>query len=655
MRFKFTAFLLILNLLTFGFILYLGKESGSGNWGDQGLAEQLDGKLIEADQITLLGKDLAEQRILVREGTSWSLTEPMNWPANYFAVNRILNQLQFIEEEASFSIDELADTGQSLADYGLEDPALRLTISEDDNSVSLCVGTVTDIGNNVYLLGPEKKRIYVIDRRVIDGLLLDLNDLRKREIFEIPVFEVQELSLQIRASNSGTTNDLKVRLAKSKGKWIFETPLSAEADPALVSNTINTLAAVKVGRFVSGQAIDPVALGLDNPFMRVTLHGNKRRQTLIIGNLDNTRKQDAPFYYAKLESNPAILTVEARPFDELIQAQEALRERNFMDFADVPLDSIHISGEGAQLRLQKLENGRWQVLESSDDKELQPRRADNTVIEQLITDLAALRADEFAVDAPDNVDLERLGFNDPRRVVELFFDDDTSTRLEIAHPDDDDATLYARTDRAEFVYEVERRPTLNRLPLSPLHYRNRLLESLPEAASVQRIALIDSTCGVPIFDYQLERDGETWEIIFDALNETERSASKTLLAVIRNFSVSAYLNESFSPAGYLLEGDRMLPWQYRLEATILLPGSEKNKIRETAYVFTKRLSGTKQFGGSATHGTMFSIQQSTIDALYTLTDTMERPPEAIKADPQAPEAVEPVPEPAKIPAAEPIN
>ena len=52
---------------------------------------------------------------------------------------------------------------------------------------------------------------------------------------------------------------------------------------------------------------------------------------------------------------------------------------------------------------------------------------------------------------------------------------------------------------------------------------------------------------------------------------------------------------------------------------------------------------------------MFSIQQSTIDALYTLTDTMERPPEAIKADPQAPEAVEPVPEPAKIPAAEPIN
>ena len=255
----------------------------------------------------------------------------------------------------------------------------------------------------------------------------------------------------------------------------------------------------------------------------------------------------------------------------------------------------------------------------------------------------------------DTVDLERLGFNDPRRVVELFFDDDTSTRLEIAHPDDDGATLYARTDRAEFVYEVERRPTLNRLPLSPLHYRNRLLESLPEAASVQRIALIDSTCGVPIFDYQLERDGETWEIIFDALNETERSASKTLLAVIRNFSVSAYLNESFSPAGYLLEGDRMLPWQYRLEATILLPGSEKNKIRETAYVFTKRLSGTKQFGGSATHGTMFSIQQSTIDALYTLTDTMERPPEAIKADPQAPEAVEPVPEPAKIPAAEPIN
>ena len=37
----------------------------------------------------------------------------MQWSANYFAINRILNQLQFLEEEASFPVDDIEKTGQS--------------------------------------------------------------------------------------------------------------------------------------------------------------------------------------------------------------------------------------------------------------------------------------------------------------------------------------------------------------------------------------------------------------------------------------------------------------------------------------------------------------------------------------------------------------
>ena len=144
----------------------------------------------------------------------------MQWSANYFAINRILNQLQFLEEEASFPVDDIEKTGQSLADYGLENPLLRIVIAEGEESISLSIGTLTEIGNNVYLLGPDGREIFVVDRQVIDGLLVDLNDLRTREIFDIPVFEVDALGLQIRSENTTDGSSLKVRLARNNGAWI---------------------------------------------------------------------------------------------------------------------------------------------------------------------------------------------------------------------------------------------------------------------------------------------------------------------------------------------------------------------------------------------------------------------------------------------------
>ena len=360
---------------------------------------QFGNELIDAERIELSGSGLEVPRILERQGSTWQLIEPMKWSANYFAINRILNQLQFLEEEASFLVDEIANTGQSLADYGLENPLLKLTIIDNNERISLSVGTLTEIGNNVYLLGPKERKIFVVNRQVIDGLITDLNDLRTREIFDIPVFEVDALGLQIRSDSSADGSLLKVRLARSNGAWSFEAPVIAKADPALVDNTINALTTAKVERFLEGE--DLALKGLESPLMRVTVHGNKRRQTLIIGNLDRLA-QGKPEYFAKLEDNPAIFTVMAQPFDALLKAQEGLRERNFMKFDRSKVLAINISEDGQKIRLQKLESSDedWQVLESKDNEEIRPYRADPNIMMSLLDDLSNLRASSFVVDAP---------------------------------------------------------------------------------------------------------------------------------------------------------------------------------------------------------------------------------------------------------------
>jgi hypothetical protein len=644
MRLKFTFFLLALNVIAFGLIVYLGKRAQQIEPNMGGLSGQIGREVIEADRIELSGQGLDAPRILRRKGSTWSISEPMQWAANYFAVNRILNQLQFLEEEASFSVAEIEKTGQSLADYGLEEPLIELTIAEGEEAITLSIGTLTEIGNNVYLLGPNREDIFVVSRKVIDGLLIDLGDLRTREIFDIPVFEVEALSLQVKSPASAVNGDLKVRLARSSTGWNFEAPLAAQANPALVSNTINTLTAAKVGRFIEQEAIDPVLQGLESPFMRVTIQGNKRRQTLLIGNPDNLAPEGAA-YFAKLEDNPTVFTVGAKAFDELREAQEALRERNFMKFDQSALTAINISENERQIRLQRIETGNWQVIESSTDADIQPRRADPEIMDRLIKELSSLRATGFAQDAPSTADLERLGFNQPRRAVILTTNNEASDTLLLAHPTTENQKLFAKNNRNEFIYEVERRTTIELLPLNSLHYRNRTLETLPEAAVITAIKLENLASNETIFEHTLGNDGIQWGNALSELDKTQRTPILQLIENIRKFGVKSYLKDGYTEDGYQLDAEKSIPWLYRLSAEISLPGGETQRTDSRSYVFTKRHSGTIQVGGSALHNSIFEIPQSTLDALYELTDTMQIPPE-MKGEPvSTPEAPAPVGEP----------
>ncbi len=649
MRFKFTVFLLALNAITFGLIAYLNHQAKQTEPTTGGLSGQIGRGLIDADRIELHGRGLETPRILERKGSTWSITEPMQWSANYFAINRILNQLQFLEEEASFSVDEISKTGQTLADYGLEDPLLKLTIAQGTETLSLSIGTLTEIGNNVYLLGPKQREIFVVSRQVIDGLLVDLNDLRTREIFDIPVFEVDALGLQIRSESTADGSSLKVRLARNNGTWSFEAPLAAKADPALVDNTINTLTAAKVGRFVEEAEVDPILQGLEAPFMQVTIHGNKRRQTLIVGNLDPNAKGQ-PQYFAKLEDNPAIFTVLARPFDALREAQEALRERNIMNFDSAALSAINLSENGRKIRLQKLETGKddWQVLESKGEDEIQPHRADPAIMARLIENLTTLRASSFAVDAPTPGDNERLGFNNPRRVVTLSFAKGDPLILTLAHPKDDNEALYAKTNQADFIYQVERRSTLRMIPLNTSYYRNRTLDTLPAAARISALQLTNLKTDEVILDIKHPPTSTDWTTYLLENDQDKDGHIRTLLDAIRNFTVKTYLLDRYADA-YPIDVDKTLPWVFKLSATLQLPGGETDRTETREYVFTERLSGTIQIGGSPLYDTIFEIPQTLLDALYELTDDMELPPEAKGEDIPAPQMIKPVQTPEAIP------
>ena len=310
MRSKFTLLLLALNLALFGYLALTER------WVTPDKVEENRRRILgpEAADLSVIeiamlppptgatgvasGPATAQTLRLERQpGGGWFLAAPLDWPANDFAVRLILNQLQFLENETSFLVTDLARNGQTLADYGLAQPRIIVTCtpssatrSEDTSDTPapakpfvLKIGATAAVGDRLYILSPDERRIHVASPKASENLLaaltLDLGRLRSDQLFTIPVFEARALTLQ-----SGATNSSRTRLRREQSRWTFEAPITARAAKTPVELAVNDLNALRVARFLAAEAAPtPEAAGLVNPRLRVTLEGNARRETLLLG------------------------------------------------------------------------------------------------------------------------------------------------------------------------------------------------------------------------------------------------------------------------------------------------------------------------------------------------------------------------------------
>ncbi len=608
MRFKLTVILVLFNIALFGVIFYLEKEAASEyRFAREHRLVLAPGLVQEADSLQIEGSQLPQKWVMTRKANEWFLTEPVQWPANYFAVNRILNQLKFLEWETRFSVDEVKKSGRSLADYGLDEPKAVLTIRRNEEDTLITIGESTQIGNRLYILSPDQTEVYVINRELLDSISIDLEELRSQKIFDIPLFEVRSISMQ------KTTNQLNpaMRLTRGPDGWKFEAPIQIAADSQRVEAVINNLNGLSV---ISFHSPDPATQGLNNPSIRLTIEGNNRREMILLGN--SVPAENGPLqYYAKLADSPTVFTVPAAPFDTLWETQENLRDKNFLSFDPRELTAIEIGLSELNVTLQKLETGAWRVLQMKAGGGLDSWTADPKVTADVIKELAEVEAQRFVSNAPSASDLKNYGLNEPQRKIVLRTG--TEKTLLLGDIDVNENLIYAKLDTEPFVYKVET-SLLHLLKVSALHYRQRVLEEQPRAARIQSILLSNLEEDNTLLEWSIEPSSETWTDILKDRPEEEREAVLSLVENLRRFEVKDYLRNTFSDA-FNLDTGKALPWKFKLTAGINLPGGSEAQVLTRTYFFTERVGGTTQFGGSPHHQVEFTVNQKLLDALFTLT------------------------------------
>ena len=97
MRTKITLFLLLLNVVLFFFIFGVERKWRTEILIDEAKSRVLGPEAANIQTLKISGDSLAESVQLERNGDSWRITSPYEWPANPHAVSRIVNELQFLE------------------------------------------------------------------------------------------------------------------------------------------------------------------------------------------------------------------------------------------------------------------------------------------------------------------------------------------------------------------------------------------------------------------------------------------------------------------------------------------------------------------------------------------------------------------------------
>ena len=655
MRTKVTLLLLFLNVALFAYIYYQRAE---GKHPEQNLV--LGPETANIQSLEIASGNSAGTITIERSGDNWMLAKPLQWPANEFAVTRIINELQQLHPYATFTVAELAQTGQTLADYGLEKPSLSLTLTPAPAApglpapapTTLKIGDPTKVGNRLYVLSPDEKSVHVVNRSLAESLALRLEDLRADTLFTIPVFEVRAFRIQPPAPATA------IRISNDNNRWLFDSPFktnNVRANKTATVLAINELHKLKAKTFLDPQQADAVRTGLASPQLQISLNGNGRHEALLVGSpvppaeagpaapaptgaAGNLPPSPSVEYYAQMDDKTPVFTVviPTELLEKLRDAQEKLRDPHVLDLELSTVTTLTLSAPNLpDVTLQRLESSTpnpatalWQVVRHNGekgqqaltaDREKGPQTlpADRELVERLLQKLNQLTAERFVDDAPSLSALEEFGFNRPTREISISnakAPAGAAVRLQIGATSGAEPSVYAKLAGQPYVYRVSNE-ILQDSPVSLLAYRDRLVRELPTGAQITGLKLTDLATQAVLLDTALPMPVQTASDKTTGPHITHESV-EALALQLRALRARSFLRDEF--ANTVAIGGEERPWHYRLDTTLSLVGSGATQANVSTLYFSERTGGTTQYVGSPDLALIFEAEQPLLDSFFAV-------------------------------------
>jgi hypothetical protein len=299
------------------FEIYLGNKKERQSEEARNIFD-VQGKDI--DQIKVIRKDQGEI-VLIREGTDWSITKPVQAKADKTEVEGLLSQIERMKRER-LAAENVGD----LTQFGLKEPKLKVTFRRESKWREIHFGDINPLNNEVYARLGDGGGVFLVAEgayRLVDKSLFNLRD---RRMFTMQSDQVDDVYVnkerfQARLERAKEVRERPWRLVGNEG-------FRVKRDK--VEEFIRSLTWLRVSAFEDETDQNLPNYGLDKPKASVTLKQGEFTQTMILG----TNKSKGGEIYAKLVGKPGVVTVEERYLYDIPGELGVLEDRSLFSFEE---------------------------------------------------------------------------------------------------------------------------------------------------------------------------------------------------------------------------------------------------------------------------------------------------------------------------------
>src|SRR5437016_3534036 len=362
-----------------------------------------------------------DQKIEIRRrDDKWRLEAPIKDQADAAMVENLLSDLESWQKEGTIAAKEIDADKSKLAEYGLNNPKLKLKLLGREKPPEILFGKDAALECRMYVRFQNSKETYLATKSVKKDIDKKPEEFRDRKLTDVATAQVRRITLKTPAG--------EMELEKRGEHWEILKPLRARAHDGKVGDLISQITSARIQQFVADDRGDLRPYGLAEPRGSITLYDQDQKkdqkvelgesikgfgredkgQTLQIGSVPEKEKDQV---YVRFAPRGSVYTL-PKKVEEIVNTKPAdLRDNHLVRIDTNILDRITIDTPGKAKTVLGRKDGNWTIAGRNNAP------ADSRAIRRLIDTLQNERVTRFVEDVASN--LPKYGLDKP--TIQLTF------------------------------------------------------------------------------------------------------------------------------------------------------------------------------------------------------------------------------------------
>jgi len=341
---------------------------------------------FDRDQVTTIVIEGDSGRVrLEKVGEAWRLREPLDFPADESVVSSTLGSLANLTADRRLAADEV-----DRADYGLEQPAVTVTLRMADGSERIvAVGDELPLGSKRALRIDSSDGVTIASGWFVSDLEREVDDWRSREVVDISEDRVASIDI-------GAGED-RIRAVRLDDHWQLLDPVDDLGDRDHLQSLVRDLDSLRIEEFLDGP-VDLGDLGLDAPEYEITVIRADGGEPLRL-ELGSTREGESGTEVACRRGDSEFFWSSEKVRTRLSKAPVLWRSKKVMPFETWDVEGLDISRGSDSVELEQVA-GLWRFAQDAAE-------ANYSAVQDRLTKLADLEATDYDLMAPMTAEMGR--------------------------------------------------------------------------------------------------------------------------------------------------------------------------------------------------------------------------------------------------------